>query len=447
MSFGNVLNIARSALFSQQRAMTVTARNIANAQTPGYTRQKLHLQNTGLFGGVSSSVSRERDLFLDANWRRQSSDYGATSTHRYFLDQVEAATNEPSDSGVSAAIDGLFRAFGSLADDPTSDVAREEVRGAAQRFVHHLRRLGQSLDQASTRAVDRLEAEVDEVNTLSERIAALNEKILNTSQAGSDSFDLMDERDRLIDQLSSLTAIEVVEARNGTYTVMTGGVTLVSGSNVQKLEMRSLGEGRYGVGSLGSAVELGETGGSLSALGRLVSTTLPDMQVQLDRLAADVVGRVNELHRQGTNARGETGVDFFDPDGVTAVSIGLSDAVNASSNAIAAGRGNGSGDNTLALELAALGEEDRSGLDGRTFGSYYAVFVSALGRSTRDAAQDESAATALLDNAEAWRQGISGVSVEEEMVSLISQQEAYTAAARLVNVADGMVQEILRLGQ
>jgi flagellar hook-associated protein 1 FlgK len=178
-----------------------------------------------------------------------------------------------------------------------------------------------------------------------------------------------------------------------------------------------------------------------------VSTTLPDMRRELDRLAGDIVGRVNELHRQGTNARGETGVDFFDPAGVTATSIGLSAAVSESSNAIAAGRGSGSGDNTLALDMAALGEEDRPGLDGRTFGSFYAVFVSALGRSTRDAAQDESAATALLDNAESWRQGVSGVSVEEEMVQLISQQEAYTAAARLVSVADGMVQEILRLGQ
>src|SRR5262249_21759599 len=104
MGLGGILSIARSALFSYQRAMSGSAQNIANAQTQGYTRQTLLLQTAGPWGGVTDRVIRERDAFLDSTWRRESGSLGSATTTRYFLDQIETAVNEPSDSGVGAAL-------------------------------------------------------------------------------------------------------------------------------------------------------------------------------------------------------------------------------------------------------------------------------------------------------------------------------------------------------
>lgn len=444
MSFGALLNIARSALYTQQRAMALSAQNIANARTPGYTRQHLEIETAGAWSGVTDRIERDRDVFLDIAWRRESGTFGSASTTKYYLDQVEAAVNEPSDSGVSAALNDFFQSFGALADDPNNAVAREEVRGSARRFIHHLKLLAQSLDQSKDGALSQLEAQIDETNALGGQIAELNEKILAASRSGEGSHELMDKRDQLLDQLSGLVTIQVESADDGTLTVMTGGVTLVTGDTSRGLELKNLGNGRYEVGSRSAPEAVIPPGGSIQALASMVSTRLPDLRSRLDRLAAEVVTRVNELHRQGVDAKGRTGINFFDPNNLTAGTISLSGDVLGSADAIAAGRSGETGDNSLALDISALGQKGIPGLDNRSFGSYYAVFVAGVGRDVRESEQDQTAAEALLSNADTARSSVSGVSTEEEMVGLIAQQESYSAAARLVGVADSMVQEILK---
>jgi flagellar hook-associated protein 1 FlgK len=140
---------------------------------------------------------------------------------------------------------------------------------------------------------------------------------------------------------------------------------------------------------------------------------------------------------------GETGTDFFDPAGVTAGTIGLTDAILASLDAIAAGETGGSGDNAVALRLAALGEAAIAGLDGQTFSAFFGSFAGRLGVESQSAMNDEQAALVLVEHADTLRASVSSVSVDEEMVNLIAQQEAYQAAARLVGVADEMIQTLL----
>lgn len=445
MSFSSILNIARSALFTQQRAMTVTARNIAQAQTTGYSRQRIILGSSGPDGLALDKVERMRDQLFDSTWRRESADLGAANARKYYLQQVETAINEPSDSGLSASLNDFFNAWGRLGDDPSSPVSREDVRGAAGRLALNIRRLDRSLSDALDQARFRLESEVDEVNSLTARVAELNGQLTAVSQAGREDNDLLDERDRLIDELSNYLPIEATAQADGSVTVVSSGVTLVSGQTIQKLEVKSLGNGAVGVGPVSADSAMSPSGGSLQALTTTISETLPGYRSQLDRLASEIVTQVNALHRQGINSRGETGVDFFDPSGVTAGSISLSTPVTLSAEAIAAGRGGASGDNDLALDLAGLGDRALAGLDNRSASEFYATFVAGIGRDVGDATQETTAAQTLLDSADAWRQSVSGVSVEEEMVRLLAQQEAYQAAARLVSVVDDMMQEVLQI--
>ncbi|NNF05716.1 MAG: hypothetical protein HKN21_03040, partial [Candidatus Eisenbacteria bacterium] len=200
-----------------------------------------------------------------------------------------------------------------------------------------------------------------------------------------------------------------------------------------------------GITSTAGQLQLNPESGSLLALTQLTSQKLPGFQTQLDDLARSLVEEMNSLHESGFNANGETGISFFDPDGVTAGSISISDEVAASVDAIATGTTSSAGDNEIALAMASLANQSISGLGDRTFSDHYAAFAASVGTEVRAASEDEIAFGALVNNVESWRQSISGVSVDEEMINLIDQQEAYSAAARLVGVADGLIQEILAL--
>jgi flagellar hook-associated protein 1 FlgK len=442
MSFSSVLNIARSALFAQQRAMSLTAGNIANAQTPGYTRRRLVLQAVG-FGGFGSGVSateitRTRDPFLDASYRREAGFLGTAQSRNYFLSQVEGAMNEPSDGGVSAALDDFFNAFGSLAADPSNPVNREEVRASGDRLAQRIRRLAQSINDALKQAKTSLSSEIDDVNATARRIAELNQRIQSAGGADGAASDLLDQRDQLVDHLAGMLPVQVTEAGDGSITVNTGGVTLVTGGSVQTLEIKNPDGGPTGIGPKSGAALLSPESGSLKALTDLTATTLPSYLDKLDALAREVVTRVNGLHEGGTTADGRTGVDFFDPNGVTAATIGLSADVSASTDAIMSQGG-------PLRAISALAGGKIEGLGGATFGDFYSAFAADVGRSVRDAQVDEAACRSLTDQADTRRASVEGVSVDEEMVNLIGQQEAYQAAARLVGVADQMIQELLAI--
>ena len=176
--------------------------------------------------------------------------------------------------------------------------------------------------------------------------------------------------------------------------------------------------------------------GSLRALCELTTTTLPGIQQQLDSLAQALVTTVNGIHRTGYTLTGATGTDFFDPAGVTAQSIALAPAVAASGDAIAAAGTAAPGDSDIAQQLAGLSTTGIAALGGKSFRDFYVDLAGSVGADVSGASQNTDAYQAMVDQADTMRASVSGVSVDEEMVALISQQQAYSAAARIVKVAD-----------
>jgi flagellar hook-associated protein 1 FlgK len=185
--------------------------------------------------------------------------------------------------------------------------------------------------------------------------------------------------------------------------------------------------------------------GSLGALTTLINQTLPDLRAQLDEFTASFVREVNLIHREGTTQSGRTGVDFFDPNGSTAGTIALSADVVGSIGEIAAGSSADPGDNTIALRIADLAYQRLDSLGGVTLRDRYLSFAASVASSTRSAIDDATVQESLAVQADIARQAVSGVSVDEEMVNLVSQQEAYSAAARLIQVSMEMMDAILRI--
>lgn len=452
MSLQSLLSIARSALHTHQRAMDVTAHNIANANTPGYTRQRLDLtaetpQWGPLFpmgrGVTATTLTRIRDLFFDASYRDESGNAGRSGTLVDYLGRIEATMHEPSDTGLASGLDGLFRSFADLANDPSNRIARDQVRQSAGRLAQQLHALDAALGRVREDSLSDLRSQVDAVNSIAQQVAQLNGQIQATGGPSNSSPDLMDQRDRLLDQLAGYGDVRVLDRGDGTVGVMLGDTLLVDGGMTQTLQVTSAGAG-YGVSVAGGAAVRLQSG-SLAGLADLTQNWLPSAQAQLDQLAQALVTQVNTLHRAGYNLNGATGVDFFDPAGVTAGSIQLSAAVTASSDAIAAAGTNAPGDGSVALQLAGLSQTGIASLGGKSLREHWIGIAGWMGSGVENSGRDREAAITLMDRADELRTSVSGVSVDEEMVELLGQQQAYTAAARLVQVASDVMDEVLRL--
>jgi flagellar hook-associated protein 1 len=453
MSLASLLSIARSALYAQQLAMSVTAHNVANAQTPGYSRQRLELtaatpqmtpMGTVGRGVTEASIQRVRDTFFDTRYRSESGLLGNSATMGDFLGQVEAAVHEPSTDGLAASLDGLFSSFANLANDPTSSTSRALVQQAGRRFAQQLNQLDTTVHQIADGALTQMREQVGQVNDLAHRIGELNQQILASGGPGGNAPDLQDQRDLLVDQLSSLVGVRVMQRDDGTIGVAAGDTILVDGATSQALSVQALAGGGFGLATVGGGT-MDPKSGSLRALCDLTTTTLPGIQRQLDTLAQTLVTTVNAIHRSGFTLSGATGTDFFDPAGVTAQSIALAPAVAASGDAIAAAGIAAPGDSTVAQRLAGLATTGVAALGGKSFRDFYIDLAGAVGSSVSGTTQDTDAHQAMVDQADTMRASVSGVSVDEEMVALIGQQQAYSAAARIVKIADDMMQALLNM--
>ena len=335
MSLSSLLSIARTALVTQQRAIDTTGHNVANAQTEGYSRQRLNMAPaTPLqlpFGQVGRGVNidgieRVRSRFLDGNFRTASGDLGNYSTRRELLGTVEGVFGEPSDTGFATGLDDFFNALDDLANEPTGKTQRTMVRTTAQNLVTRLHDTDSRINAVAAETVTRMRDAVSEINRIATQIADLNVQVRAGNAGNRQSPDVQDRRDLLVDELSKYVGVRVLERQDGTIGVTAGDVMIVDAGQHTDLEVRNLGEGAYGVGMVGSPGTVNLQTGQLAALADLSSTTLPGIRARLDALVQGMVTEVNAIHRAGRNLTGATGIDFFDPTGLTASSVQLSQA-------------------------------------------------------------------------------------------------------------------------
>lgn len=451
MSLSSLFNTARSALMTYQRAMSVTSQNVANAQTTGYSRRRLSVASTqtggsGLGSGVSDvAIIRIRDTFLDAAYRRDNGLLQNSLTLSNLIGNIEAAMQEPSDSGISGALNSLFGSFGQLATEPNSASNRELVRSAASRFVQQMHQFDDSLTQAMQDATEQLRTGVADMNSLADQIASINAEIMAVNGTGEDVTGLEDQRDLLLDRLSAYATVNVTQNLDGSISVRAGDTTVVEGAAASHLSVVTTADGGSSVADASGTSAVDLQSGSLKSLSNLTMTIIPGYRQKLDSFAVAVVTEVNNIHRTGYTLNKRTNIDFFDPTGVTAGTINLASDILSSGDAIAAGGSEGTSDNEVALKLASLAHEGVDSLSGKTLRGFYEEFVVSVGSDVSQSSMNAEVHQAMVDHADSARLSVSGVSVDEEMVNLISQQEAYGAAARILKVADEMIQYLLQM--
>jgi flagellar hook-associated protein 1 FlgK len=465
--FGGILSIARGALTTSQAAVQIASHNIANANTPGYSRQREVLtegtpesSTLGIFGtGVTFvTVQRKRDLMLDQEYRLSNGQMGASTMRSEFLQRVENILSEPSDTGLANAFDKFYNAWSELSADPTNPSARTAVQQAGAMLTRSFNGIASQLSSLKAEAVERAQAAVSDLNRIADEVAVLNGRIVAMESSGGTASDLRDQRDQLLDSLSKTAGLRVIERTDGSTQVMLGTITLVDGISAKQVEMTSAGN--IGFKIVGSPDSIRSMGGELGALREVYNTDVLDVETRLNALADALITDVNALHRTGWSPTagaagnwnpllGPTGsnVDFFDATAGnnTAARIRLSAVVEESAAAIAAGTGfNEPGNNSLALSLAGLRESAPSAVN-LNYAADYRLVVGDVAGALNEANNSGMVYETLVSQSDQRRTAVFGVSVDEELIQIMRQQQAYAAASKIIKTVDEMMQTLLSL--
>lgn len=449
------LEIARRALQTHQLAMSVIGGNIANINTPGYSRRTAVIQQTndfetrsGMVGtGVEAiDVRRGRDTVLDQLYRRHNAEGGKWGALDDYLSRVESALNEPGDEGLSDAMGNFWSAWHDLAKEPDSMAVRAQVVARGQALSESFHRIDSTLSSLQSNLTDEIDGQITQINTISDRLAVLNRTIVEGEVEGHEANALRDERDLLIDQLSEIVDVDVSENENGSATILIGSEVLVQDSTSRNLELATgtgpesyssqlVWEGSTRTVQMGS----GKLRGYLDARDHYIK----DFRSDLDSMAANIVSEVNDAHSAGYGLDGSTGQNYFDANKTTAATIDLDGAVAGNLDLIAASATGLPGDGDQALALANLAQAQTMASSSATFDEFYNTLTGTLGLHSQEAGSFLSTEEVLVLDIENKRMEVSGVSLDEEMTYLLSYQHAYEAMIKVTATIDEMMATLI----
>ena len=449
----SILSTSLTALTSYQRALTTVGHNIANADVEGYSRQEVvfttkppSFAGSGWIGsGVEvSTVERRYDQFLADQVRTSRTASGESEVYYAYAKQLDDLFADP-DLGLDPVLQRYFNALNGVANDPSSIPAREvllaEGEALADRF-HFLVQRGSEIADGVNRDIA---GTVADINTLAKGIAELNQVIVESGgMSGQPPNDLLDQRDQLINELSSLVRVTYYDEGAGAVNVFVGnGQSLVIGGKAA-----SLGVGLnatkpviyyYSDGSRQDVTNQ-MTGGRLGGLVQFRGQVLDASMARLDQIAVDLANAVNTQHASGEDLNGAAGGAFFSvTQGASDIQVSLGDA-----NLVAAAQpGGGGSDNRNALALAALQREKLALGGAATVQGAYAQIVAEVGSRTRTAELDATAQQGLLMRAEEAHSAVSGVNLDEEAAKLMHYQQAYQAAAQAIAIAQTLFEAVI----
>ncbi len=479
ISLNGMVILARNAMQSQQAAVQTTEHNIANANTPGFTRQEPVMTTAALIStptvigtsapvqigtGVQlSEIKSYRDKFLDARIRKTMQDLGSLEKQKDNIDLVEITFNEIEEgTDIHNSLVEFWNAWETLAQDPTDLSFRVQVKQKAHNLIGDLKYLYQRLQDMFPDLDDALINEVLKLNSKARSVAELNTRIVALKATGAEPNDLYDRRNLLIEEMSKIADVSVSELPNGSVNLTIGGIPIVQGSESFDLITTPPQPGiPIDIRSSLDNSHVSFRGGEIHGMLEFRDKILPDIIRRIDELTTSLVREVNGAHKSGYGLDGSTGVPFFslednpDPnigsdivciDGITA-KLKLSDQIEGDLMKIAAAGKNFQSDNENALNMAKLRDKKALSSGQLTYEAFYNMMVAEVGRIADEISRKSENTQAVLDQLTNRRESISGVSIDEELTNMIRYQNVYEAAARLVTTVDEMMDVVVnRMG-
>ncbi len=425
------LHSARTGMSVSQASIQTTSHNINNINTPGYTRQRVEQSAKSAYSypGYNSSmgagqlgtgveatdVIRIRNTFYDFQYRSESHNYGETSIKYQHYTNMEKIFNEPSDTSISASISNFFASWQELSKNPNDLASKDIMLQNSKYLANNISNIKEKLEKLSSQAEKKLEDDVTEINDMLNRLKELDKQIKIIQGSGKSPNDLMDERDKILDDLSYKVDINNKDVQDALKTgelkiekTDTGGL-LLKDANGKVINNPS-----------------GEIQGSMEMMGKIKEYT-----TKLTQLAQGVADGVNKIFKAVTNK------DLF--------------VVNNNGNPVIKVNDDVANDPkswTITTEAASnlyklKDQKITIGGEETTIDKFYNGIIQKLGNETQEVIRNEKNQSKVLKEIDNLRLNVSGVSIDEEMVNLIQFQHSYNASAKVISTLDSLLDVVV----
>ena len=474
MSIFGTLEIGRSALRAQHKGMETSGQNVANANTPGYSRQRVDLESSvpGIAPGVDMAPGRGVEVsdvtrLKNEYFHQQMMDAGSQRAHwekrQENITSLENIMREPGDQGLNQYMGEFFDSWNELSSEPEENAIRQSLLEHAETLTNAFEDNYRRMEDLQGEVYSEIEMYVDDINEVAEEVAELNEKLTYLHNVGRESNELRDHLEHILEDLSEKIDLDIHYQEGGAATVYAGNRLLVHGDQVQEFSVEQVNNAEEGnqeegdlmqiVSDRGRPVEVasGEIKGMLEAANEII----PNVQEGLNDMARAMAEEINGIHENAYGLDGETGRPFFqeldeDSDLPPALQLEVNPAVRDDPDAVAASSTEegvpGAGDAALNISkvrdegIITGGENDEG--EGATLEDHYRGIVSALGVEGRESERMVDAMKQAEEEFREQNESVAGVNIDEEMLDMMQFQHAWHGASRFLNHVDQMIETL-----
>lgn len=415
----STLNTAKSGMNVSQVAIQTTSHNISNINTPGYSRQRVNQSASSPYsmpgknsnfgagqigtGAQIDDVTRIRNSFYDYQYRSESHQYGNTSVKYEYFKNIEGIFNEPSDTAISSSLNSFFNSWSELSKDPQSSGVKSVVIENGKYLSNSINSAFKRLESLEEGLDKQSEYIMDEVNSMLSQLDKLEKNIKIIQGSGKSPNDFLDQRDQLLDNLSFKL-------------------------NINDKDVKATLKKAYDANGKVTLDDLTKSGVKIS--GELEGTLSMKQEINkykdgLKQLANTITSNVNK----------EAGQDIFKAKDGELISINPEmlqepEKINVTAD--------------IALKVYEL-KSEKVNINGKdmTINTFYNSMIQDLGQSSAAVIRDESNQSKLLENIDSSRSSVSGVSLDEEMISLVQLQHTYSANAKVMSTIDSLLDVVV----
>jgi len=447
-----LFEISKSGLRSAERSLAVTSNNIINADTPGYSRQRVDkapvgMQMTGFHTGLGvniTDVTRLRNEMNDVLINEKRQDMGFLKEKAKIFDNLEASMASDSGGDLDLRIGRVFDLFSELSADPQDKTVRNSLLTEAEQLTSKFSDIARNVDRTSDLVKESTGNTIRNINQILTDLDSLNRSITQGKAAGKPDHKSMDIQVKKLEELAGLVDFESQVTDKGALQLRVGGVLVLDEDKASTIrgEIDDVNK-RFGL-RLDSGKMINSAGGKLGAEVEMYEKEIPSMKQRLDEIASTIVTQFNAIHSQGYGLSDDTTRAFFDPENTKASNIRVNEAIRINPDHIATSSVAGeAGNGDIASRIADLRNENVMG--GRKLVDSAVDLISRPGRNLselRSNIQVRDSEIAMLD---AQQQEEAGVNIDEELSLMIQYQNAYQGSARVMQAAQQMYDTLISI--
>ena len=415
----STLNTAKSGMNVSQVAIQTTSHNISNINTPGYSRQRVNQSASSPYsmpgknsnfgagqigtGAQIDDVTRIRNSFYDYQYRSESHQYGSTSVKYEYFKNIEGIFNEPSDTAISSSLNSFFNSWSELSKDPQSSGVKSVVIENGKYLSNSINSAFKRLESLEEGLDKQSEYIMDEVNSMLSQLDKLEKNIKIIQGSGKSPNDFLDQRDQLLDNLSFKL-------------------------NINDKDVKATLKKAYDANGKVTLDDLTKSGVKIS--GELEGTLSMKQEINkykdgLKQLSNTITSNVNKAAGQEIFKAKDGELISINPE-----MLQEPEKINVTAD--------------IALKVYEL-KSEKVNINGKdmTINTFYNSMIQNLGQSSAEVIRDESNQSKLLENIDSSRSSVSGVSLDEEMISLVQLQHTYSANAKVMSTIDSLLDVVV----